>query len=266
MMKTRIILPVFFAAFLPAAAALVALAAGETGEITGTVTDAAGAPVEGARVAVLEGVAVTDAAGRYLLKGVPLAHEIGFRVYRPAPPTHAGAGVKPATEPAKSFVFKDFRASTPIVTAAALGPEKGALAAMADFRVITLEAGRREVDFSLRPLPGDVGSFCRECHPDDDFITSPVAPDEKMAAPDVDEAFYRTHRFRDLHPEGMDLQKLMKDKKKKALLQPEVELPLAQGRKVTCDTCHTRHLPTPHGRYMVEEFLTENRLCVKCHA
>jgi predicted CXXCH cytochrome family protein len=64
----------------------------------------------------------------------------------------------------------------------------------------------------------------------------------------------------------MDLQVLRKDKKKKKLLQPTVELPLVRRSKVTCDTCHTRHLPTPHGRYMIEEFQTENRLCVKCHA
>jgi predicted CXXCH cytochrome family protein len=87
-----------------------------------------------------------------------------------------------------------------------------------------------------------------------------------MSAPGIDEAFYRTHRFRDLHPVDMDMKALMKDKKKKTLLQPKIELPLLQGKRVTCDTCHTRHLPTPHGRYMVEEFREGNRLCVKCHA
>jgi predicted CXXCH cytochrome family protein len=267
MMKIRIALPALLAAALLAAAALVALAAGDTGEIAGTVTDAAaGAPVAGARVAVLDRVTVTDAAGRYVLKGIPLSHEIRFRVYRPAPPAHVKAGAKPAATVRKSFVFRDFTETTPFLTAAALGPEGGAHAGGADFRVISPSADRQEVDFILRPLPRDVGPFCRECHPDDEFITSPVTPDEKMSPPEVDETFYRTHRFRDLHPEGMDLYNLRKDKKKKALLQPKVELPLVEGRRVTCDSCHTRHLPTPHGGYMVEEFRTENRLCVKCHA
>jgi hypothetical protein len=228
-----------------------------TGQISGTVTDAAtGAPVAGASVAVLDKVATTDAAGKYTLAGIPRTHEIAFRVYREAGP--------PA--PPKSWVFRDLKASSPYVTAAAVVAAKSPAPARVDIRVVSLAQGDAKLDFAVKDVGDDVSAFCRGCHPADERGPAALGPEDKIPAPGVDEAFYRTHRVSDVHPVGLDMKALIEQKKARNPLRAAPTAPLVRGRVLSCDSCHTRHLPTPHGRFAIDDFEKGSDLCQKCHA
>jgi len=228
-----------------------------TARIAGTVTDAAtGAPVPGATVAILDKVATTDDAGKYTLAGLPRTHDISFRVYREAAP--------PA--PPKSWVYRDLKAAAPFLTASAVAPAQGAGPAKVDIRVVSVAGESTQVDFAIKDVGDDVNAFCRGCHPADERGPAALGPDEKIPPPAVDEAFYRTHRFGDVHPTGIDLKALIEQKKARNPLRAAPTAPLARGRVVTCDSCHTRHLPTPHGRYAIDDFQKGSALCQKCHA
>ena len=257
------------AAAVVSALSLAALASAQApapppgGKIAGKVTDAAtGAPVAGATVSVLDKVATTDAAGKYALAGLPRTHEIVFRVYRAAPPSTPPA----PPNPPNSWVFRDLTAAAPFLTAAAVAPAQGGKPARVDIKVVTLTDGAAQVDFAVRDVGDDVNAYCRGCHPADERGPTALGPDEKIPAPAVDEAFYRTHRFGDVHPTGIDIKALIEQKRARNPLKMDPKAPLARGRVVTCDSCHTRHLPTPHGSYAIEDYRKGSALCQKCHA
>ncbi|MDB4285400.1 carboxypeptidase-like regulatory domain-containing protein [bacterium] len=268
MMKNKIFYPIALSGALLAFTALVPFAAEPLGEIAGTVTDAGGAPVKGARVAVLDKVAVTGADGSYTLKGLPPEHEITIRTYRSAPPPK---GAEPAP---KSFLYRDTTAATPFLLAAAMlhegrGKEKPEVLARADFRVFSLEGGKAEIDFSLQPVEDSV-ALCQGCHSPDEAYPHRLIPDPKLPAPAVDEDLYRSHRPRDVHPVGIDMRKRLQVPKTKGktpaapMLFGE-RLFLAGDRTIVCLTCHTGHLPTTFGRNVVMQFKEGSQLCQECH-
>jgi hypothetical protein len=74
---------------------------------------------------------------------------------------------------------------------------------------------------------------------------------------------YSKIRYADSHPKNIDITMT------KSFEEGRVALPgdmaLKEDKIITCDTCHTRHIPTEWGQFAIMDFLQEGAICTECH-
>ncbi|GAB4262945.1 MAG: hypothetical protein Kow0092_13520 [Deferrisomatales bacterium] len=252
--------------------------AGEVGgpsayrDVTGRVVDdATGAPVAGAVVSLLQEITVADEAGRFRFEKVPVSHlaEVSLRVQG-----EGGliVGCITVDVPARFY---------PLAATA----DDGRMA----LEVVEPGAGE-PAELRLRPLPqAQVSSFCGGCHEpnpcletasyeevvrSDKDLRGIIVPEKEIASfkkaleeKGLRKETYVEMRYQDTHPDGMNMEAVATldlDPYRGRYRIPEA-LPLVEGKFVTCDTCHTRHVPTEHKRYVRLPFESESALCVQCH-
>jgi len=78
---------------------------------------------------------------------------------------------------------------------------------------------------------------------------------------------YQRIRYQDSHPDGMNMEvipRLELDRYLGRYKTPKL-VSLKEGKYVTCDTCHSRHVPTPQKQYIVMPYEQESTLCYECH-
>jgi hypothetical protein len=230
--------------------------------LSGTVVHR-GKPVAGAAVSVLDRTTTTGPDGAFRLEGVPAVHRISFRVYRKA---KDGA-----------WEYRDVDVSVSLLTIAAHVEivEKAGIFGLATRRVdlgairpISAGDAGRAVTVDLSAI-GDWDGYCRGCHP-----TSPVTEPKAIVrpakpetpAPAVTGDLYASHRFRDSHPSGVAYGRAAASARGGARFRKNVEsLPLDDGNRVDCRTCHTFHVPGPAPAYARAEFERTSALCTRCH-
>jgi hypothetical protein len=221
-----------------------------------------GSPVTGALVSVLGLIAATGPDGAFRIKGVPALHDIAFRYFERA---KDGA-----------WEFRDGTARVPFLVVSAYA-EMGKGGILGYFgrkverggirQIASGDAGRA-LTLELSEI-GDWDAYCRKCHP-----TSPVLDEKAVIRPAKEDAqkpavtaeFFSVHRHRDSHPSGFDYAAAAARRPRETKYAAEVEgLPLRDGGKVDCGTCHTFHLAGAVPAYAREEFAESNRLCERCH-
>ena len=78
---------------------------------------------------------------------------------------------------------------------------------------------------------------------------------------------YRKMRYQDTHPDGMNMEEIPKLdlEQYRGMYRKPQSLFLLDEKIVTCETCHTRHVPTEQKQYVVMPYETVNTLCTECH-
>jgi hypothetical protein len=74
---------------------------------------------------------------------------------------------------------------------------------------------------------------------------------------------YKNVRYVDSHPNGIDI--TASNSYTDGLTVLPDDLILKEGKIITCDTCHTRHIPTDWGQFVIMDFVQRESICIKCH-
>lgn len=221
-----------------------------------------GKPVSGAAVSVLGSSTKSGADGRFRVEGVPALHQIGFRHFR-----RAKDGV---------LEYQDVITGTPFLVVAAIAErEEKAFNGLSSLRVelgavtvVTSGNVGKPVSIALKPVT-DWEVLCRRCHPASPATTPGIRtrPAKKdIPKPNVTKELYLVHRFQDSHPSGFDYTETSgRGQKKTAFAEKVTDLPLAEGKRVDCRTCHTFHQAGEVPSYVRAEFRGKNDLCQRCH-
>ncbi|MBI5017082.1 MAG: hypothetical protein HZB55_16545 [Deltaproteobacteria bacterium] len=239
-------------------------------DLSGTVLDESGKPLAGVPVSLLYETAVTDDKGAFRFSKVPINHtaQVSLRV-----------------RSREGFIIGCIVVDVPV----RFYPLATAVEGRVDVQIV--DPGSDEVA-TLRPRPvaaSQLNLYCGECHGKNpclettsyrDVIESGkdlrgivVAEDQiesfkkKLVQQGLRKETYQKIRYQDSHPDGMNME-----------VMPKLQLPEYQGRYrkptdlrlldqkvVSCDTCHTRHMPTEQRQYVVMPFERTNALCYQCH-
>ena len=241
------------------------------GQVRGRVVDPdTGRPLPGVSVSLLYESTITDANGRFVFDRVPLVHttEVSLRVK-----SRSGLiiGCVTLDVPVRFY---------PV-----------AVSVEGRFDMVIVDPSEL-VDVVLAPQPlgpDEVDRFCSNCHQNNPCLETATFEDVVRSGKDLrgiivfeDEieekkkefvlkglrkSTYMKIRYQDTHPDGMDMSvitELALPGYKGKYKQPE-NLKLLEGRIVTCDTCHTRHIPTQYKQYVVMGYEIDNALCLECH-
>lgn len=146
------------------------------------------------------------------------------------------------------------------------------------------------LELRVIPLAGDALNIaCSECHPPNPCVADLTKPDRwdpithlggfpvqekelsdfqnKLLTEGVTPEMYENLRYRDIHPHDTDLRKFVLSSaagRPPRYHMPD-ELPLDGGDRITCDTCHTRHMPTAFPAFCHMTFVERSLLCEQCH-
>jgi hypothetical protein len=239
------------------------------GKVTGTVLDAAGAPVAGASVSLLERTAVSDANGRFSFGGVPLLRrtDVNIRIVdRSGDPV----GCTTLSVPVRFYPLAASSGAQVAVTTASPDDDTPAELHLA-------AVGSAEIE-----------AFCSRCHGPNPCTQSLEygaggekprslggiearedeleALQERLARRGGARESFASLRYRDAHPQAdMAAATTPPEDGASARYRLPPGLALLADKRTTCDTCHTRHIPTGSRSYTVMEFETANTLCNECH-
>jgi hypothetical protein len=240
-------------------------------DVAGTVVDAeTGQPMPGVPVTLLYEVTVTDDAGAFRFEKVPLTHtaEVSLRI-----------------RSKEGLIIGCMTVDVPV--------RFYPIAASTDgkFDIAVIDPGE-DRPVALRPKtlpPHEVTRYCGECHENNPCLETGSYQDVVRSGKDLRgiivpeaevrqfidglkqkglrEETYRKMRYQDTHPDEMNMGTLV------LLALPQYKgqyafpdsLRLLEERYVTCDTCHTRHVPTEQKHYVVESYEQDNQLCFNCH-
>lgn len=227
-------------------------------------------PLAGVPVSLLYEMTTTDASGRFVFEKVPLTHtaEVSLRV-----------------QSKSGLIIGCITVDVPVRYYPV------AVAVDDRFDIVIVDPSE-DVEVVLQPLPlapSEVDRFCSSCHENnpcvetasyDDVIKSGkdlrgiIVPEDqveefkkRLQLAGVRKDTYRKIRYQDTHPDGMnmDLIPQLELEQYKGRYQKPQSLPLVDGKYVTCDTCHTRHMPTDQKQFVVKSYETDNALCYECH-
>lgn len=239
-------------------------------DVVGKVVDEAGKPIAGAPVSLLYETAVTDDKGAFRFSKVPLTHtaQVSLRIR-----SREGfiIGCMVVDVPVKFY---------PVATA----PE-----GRVDVQIVDPAS---DEPLTLRPKtvpPNQLWLYCGECHDENPCLETStykeviqsgkdlrgiiVAEEEvedfkkKLMQQGLRKETYQKIRYQDSHPDGMNMEVMptIELTQYKGLYKRPTDLKLHEEKVVTCDTCHTRHLPTEQRQYVVMSFEKTNLLCFQCH-
>lgn len=228
------------------------------------------APLAGVPVSLLYELTTTDADGRFVFEKVPLTHtaEVSLRVRSKG-----------------GFIIGCITVDVPV--------RYYPVAASVDGRFdIVIVDPSEDVEVVLQPQPlasEETDRYCGACHDNnpcvetasyEDVVKSGkdlrgiiVAEDEveefkkKLQLAGVRKDTYRKIRYQDTHPDGMNMDlipRLDLEQYRGRYQKPE-GLTLVDGKYVSCDTCHTRHMPTEQKQFVVMSYEQDNALCFQCH-
>ncbi len=240
-------------------------------DVRGRVVDPeTGEPLAGVPVSLLYEVTTTDEQGRFVFEKVPLTHtaEVSLRVK-----SRSGLiiGCVTVDVPVRFY---------PV-----------AVAVEGRFDIVIADPSE-DVELLLQPQPlpsQEVDRFCSSCHGNnpcletasyEDVIKSGkdlrgiiVSEDEveeykeTLRLKGVRKDTYRKLRYQDTHPDGMNMElipQLDLEEYRGRYRKPDA-LTLVDDKYVTCDTCHTRHIPTEQKQFVVMSYEADNMLCYQCH-
>ncbi len=240
-------------------------------DVTGRVVDAAGTPQAGVPVSLLYETAVTDENGGFSFERVPLTHtaEVSLRVQS----KNSG------------LIIGCITVDVPVRFYPVAASAGDAFA----IEIVDPSADR-PVELVLQPLPAaQVDTRCARCHEDNPCLETATYQDvihsgkdlrgiivredriaqfkEELQKKGLRIDTYRKMRYQDTHPDGMNMEEIPKldlEQYRGRYRKPEA-LFLLDGAYVTCETCHTRHVPTEQKQYVVMPYETVNTLCTQCH-
>jgi len=240
-------------------------------DVVGRVLDAAtGAPVPGIPVSLLYEVALTDQSGNFRFEKVPLTHtaEVSVRV-----------------QSKSGIIIGCITLDVPVRFYPVSAESEGRFGL-----VIADPSEEKPVEVRIEPLPlEEVDEKCSRCH-ESNPCTEALTFDEVVKSgkdlrgiivrEDQIEEFkkrlmqqglqretYVKMRYQDTHPDGMDMERIPQldlEEYKGRYKRPE-GLRMREDKYVTCDTCHTRHVPTEQKQYVVMAYEQDNALCFQCH-
>ncbi|NOY44562.1 MAG: carboxypeptidase-like regulatory domain-containing protein [Deltaproteobacteria bacterium] len=240
-------------------------------DVRGRVVDGeTGEPMPGVPVSLLYEVTTTDCDGRFVFEKVPLTHtaQVSLRVRSKS-----------------GLIIGCVTVDVPVrfYPVAASEGEK--------FDIVIADPREdEELELRLEPLPSsEVDRYCTACHDTNPCLETATYEDvvktgkdlrgivvpedqveeykEKLMMLGLRKQTYRKIRYQDTHPDGMNMEiipKLDLAEYKGAYRKPE-GLYLLDDKYVTCDTCHTRHMPTDQKQYVVMSYEEDSELCLKCH-
>jgi len=240
-------------------------------DVTGQVLDGTtGAPLPGVVVSLLYEVAVTDEAGNFRFEKVPLTHtaEVSIRV-----------------QSKSGLIIGCITVDVPV----RFYPAAASVDGKFDLEIVDPSA-EVPVVLRLEPLPGDkVNETCGACHDSNPCTETATYEQVIQSGKDlrgiivredkIDEfkkqllqqglrrETYVKMRYQDTHPDGMNMELipvLALEQYKGRYRKPEM-LPLLDEKFVTCDTCHTRHVPAEHKQNVIMSYEEDNGLCFQCH-
>lgn len=233
------------------------------------VDDSTGEALPGVSVSLLYETAVSDGKGEFRFEKIPLTHtaQVSVRVKNSLGRI---IGCMVIDVPTRYY------------------PLAGSVGEKMGVRVVDPGADER-VELRLAPLSADaVDSYCKKCHLSNPCVESStfetvvhtgidlrgtIVEEEEISLFSADLVrkgiqpdAYEKIRFQDTHPDGVNMESILKLPGYKAKYTIPTALLLREGKYVTCDTCHTRHMPTANKQYVVLPFDDEeNTLCVSCH-
>lgn len=239
--------------------------------VTGKVVDQTGTPVAGATVSLFQEVVISGPSGEFQFPNVSLRHlaEVSLRV----------------RSVLTGYIIGCITIDVPV----SYYPIAASVGESLAIRIVDM-ADAAPLELELRPVGmAAIDDYCNECHGVNPCIEETTY--EKVIKTGMDlrgiivddvnvEEYkkqlmtmglaaetYRKIRYQDTHPDGMNMAVI-----------PTLQIPLYQGRFrwpealtlkdekfVTCDTCHTRHVPTGYRAYTVMPFEQGNELCYQCH-
>jgi len=240
-------------------------------DVHGRVVDGeTGTPLAGVPVSLLYEVTTTDESGRFVFEKIPLTHtaQVSLRVRSKS-----------------GLIIGCVTVDVPVrfYPVAASDGEK--------FDIVIADPREdEELELRLEPLPpSEVDRYCTACHDTNPCLETAtyedvvktgkdlrgivVAEDQveeykkKLVMLGLRKQTYSKIRYQDTHPDGMNMDlipKLDLAEYKGAYQKPE-GLYLLDDKYVTCDTCHTRHMPTDQKQYVVMSYEEDSQLCLKCH-
>ncbi len=239
--------------------------------VTGRVVDERGGAVAGATVSLFREVVLSGEDGGFLFPNVSMRHlsEVSLRV------RSARTG----------YVIGCITIDVPVrfyPVAASHGD--GVAHLLVDM------AEERPLELKLRPVgAAAIDGYCHGCHgvnpcTEEATYETVIKTGKDLRGIIVDdtevEAYkkdlmtmglsaetYRKIRYQDTHPDGMNMAvipTLELSQYKGRFKWPE-NLKLRDEAFVTCDTCHTRHVPTAQKHFLVVPYEEGNELCYMCH-
>lgn len=240
-------------------------------DVTGQVVHAdTGAPAPGVAVSLLYEITVTDEAGRFRFEKVPLTHtaEVSIRVQSK---TGLIIGCTTIDVPVRFYPL------------AAEFDGKFAIA-------IADPSADQAVTLRLEPLPpAQVNETCGRCHGTNPCMEQAtfeqviqsgkdlrgiIVREDKMEETrrqllqqGLQRDTYVKMRYQDTHPDGMNMEliPILELEEYRGRFRKPANLKLVEDKFVNCDTCHTRHVPTPQKHYVVMPYEQDNGLCYECH-
>lgn len=240
-------------------------------DVVGRVVDKqSGQPVPGVVVSLLFEVTETDDSGRFIFEKIPVRHnaEMSMRVQDP-----------------KGLIIGCTTVDVPV------GFYPVAAEGDGTFDIAVVDPGADGViELSLEPLgAAAVDDYCAGCHRSNPCVEAAtyeqvvrtrrdmrgiIVPESELVAftegllrQGLQKNSYEKMRYQDTHPNGMNMDivlNLDRDTHQERYKRPE-SLPLVEGKFVSCDTCHTRHVPTEHGQFARLPYEESNALCYECH-
>lgn len=240
-------------------------------DVAGTVLDReTGKPMPGVPVTLLYEVTVTDEAGAFRFEKVPLTHtaEVSLRI-----------------RSKEGLIIGCMTVDVPVRFYPVAASTDG------KFDIAIIDPGEDKA-VALRPRalpPHEVVRTCQECHDGNPCMETGSYQDAVRSGKDLRgivvpeaevrqfiaglrqkglrEETYRKMRYQDTHPDDMNMASLilMDLPQYKGQYAFPDSLRLLEDRYVTCDTCHTRHVPTEQKHYVVESYERDNQLCFNCH-
>lgn len=246
-------------------------------DVFGVVTHkATGEPAAGVQVSLLYEITSTDEKGEFRFEKVPTTHstEVSLRVK-----SKMDLIIGCMTLDVPSRFYPLAAATKDAIAVAIVRPEND-----------------EKIELQLEALgPGPVDPFCQKCHQMNPCLETSSYQDVLKTKTDMrgiivkedtiedfkvkalsqgfNEETYRTMRYQDTHPQAMDLTKISISElpQYKGLYQIPAALTLMHtdededNAMVTCDTCHTRHMPTASKYYTIMPYEDDNGLCIECH-
>jgi predicted CXXCH cytochrome family protein len=259
-------------------------------DVRGRVVDAeTGQPAAGVVVSLLYEMAVSDAQGQFVFEKVPLTHgaQISVRVRNRS---EIIIGCTTLDVPVRFYPLAANWEQTVEVDAPD-GSGAKVTQVIVKTAVAIIDPGTEEdVELRLHTVSmAELSDFCSECHDSNPCLETTTYEEVVKTGKDLRgilvyedelEAFrkklqkqglqrdsYRKIRYQDTHPDGMNMQVIIKLDLPQYIGRyafPE-GLPLLEGRYVTCGTCHSRHVPTEVKQYVTMPYEEDNQLCFKCH-
>ncbi len=239
----------------------------ETKDIKGVVVDMlSGQPIEGAKVCLLGEETTTAYDGRFIFKDVSVYHFIQITA-RITTDLDVIIGCSYFSVPANYYP----------VTASKENKMDVKIVNMLEDAEVVLKINDYSID--------DIDRFCSECHEsspcliEEEYgkaVTNKVNLKgvlvkqsrleeyiEKMRTQKITFERYKKIRYLDSHPQGIDI--TATDSFSEGRIALPEGLKLKQKKIITCDTCHTRHVPTEFGQFVVMDFNQKESVCIKCH-